>query len=340
MDATEWEAQKRELLGRPISELGLRIEGSPVEELVSRLYEELDARGLVFHPPVYLTEEWGCPDGVPIIGVPFFLADERLMRLEREYAVELEEEGQPMRILRHEAGHAFSYAYRLYDRADFHQVFGSYAQPYRERFRVDPFSREHVRHILGWYAQKHPDEDFAESFAVWLTPGFDWRARYAGWPALRKLEYVERITAEVGGSPPAVPAQVQPDHLPVGALHHTLEEHYQSWEEDLPLEGGYFDGDLRAIFGEVEDAPAGEPAGDFIRGRRRELVGRIAHWTGETGNAVRAFVDHLAERADALELRVTGLEASTLVELTAFGTAVMMNYRFTHTLVRPDAHAP
>ena len=25
-------------------------------------------------------------------------------------------------------------------------------------------------HLDPWYAQSHPDEDFAETFAVWLTP--------------------------------------------------------------------------------------------------------------------------------------------------------------------------
>jgi hypothetical protein len=47
---------------------------------------------------------------------------------------------------------------------------------------------------------------------------------------------------------------------------------------------------------------------------------------------VREFTNFLADRADALGLRASGLEASTLIELTAFGTAVMMNFRHTDTL--------
>jgi len=333
----DWERQRDELLGRRISELELRVQGSPVERLVERLYAELAERGLVFRPPVYLTDEWGCPEGVAAIGVPFFLADRRLERMERELAVVLEEEDDPMRIMRHEAGHAFNYAYRLHDRPEWRRLFGPYSRPYRERFRVDPFSRDHVRNIMGWYGQKHPDEDFAETFAVWLTPGIDWHARYRGWPALRKLEYVDAVLMEVKDIEVEVP-RIHAEHLPVESINATVGEYYAGWEDALPLgEPSHFDGDLRNIFPAAGAARAAgmegaEPAGSFIDRHRRELVRRIAYWTGETTYVVRQFIDHLRERAEALELTWSGSEADTLIELTAFGTAVIMNYRYTDEL--------
>ena len=195
-DQNDWDEERRALLGRKISELGLTIRGSRVEKLVSELYDELTYKSIAFRPPVYLSDEWGCPDGIPIIGVPFYLVDERLERMEAEMAGSVETDSESMRYLRHEAGHPLNYAFRIYDRPDWQATFGPFKQPYRERYRADPFSRAYVRHILGWYAQKHPDEDFAETFAVWLTPGLDWRAVYAGWPALTKLEYVDRSSAE------------------------------------------------------------------------------------------------------------------------------------------------
>lgn len=333
----EWEGQRRALLSRRISELGLSIRGTLVEELVERLYRELEARGLAFRPPVYLSDQWGCPDGTPLIGVPFYLADPHLTKLEEEMAVDVEGERDAMRYLRHEAGHAFNYAYRLYERADWHALFGPYSRPYRERYRADPFSRQYVRHILGWYAQKHPDEDFAETFAVWLTPGLDWRQEYAGWPALAKLEYVDAVMREVGPTIPMVPAPTD-DDLPVEAMHYTVEDHYRDSHEAMPIDDErHFDGDLRNLFADAADMPAGERAGEFIRRHRREIVGRIAYWTGESAPSVRTFIDFLATRSDALDLRVRGLEAATLIELTAFGTAVMMNYRYTNTL---DVTAP
>src|SRR5688500_11737408 len=184
-----WDAERSALLGKRISDLELRLHGSPLEQLVDRLYAELRDRELSFLPPVYLSDEWGCPDSTPVIGVPFYLADQRLMRIEEERAAGVETPDESMRFLRHEAGHAYNYAYRLYDRPEWRRLFGPYSRPYRERYHADPFSRAYVRHILGWYAQKHPDEDFAETFAVWLTPEAEWRRQYEGWPALEKLEY-------------------------------------------------------------------------------------------------------------------------------------------------------
>jgi hypothetical protein len=332
ISADGWEGERQTLLGRRISELGLSIRGTLVERLTEQLYGELTARGLHFHPPVYLSDQWGCPEGTPLIGVPFYLADPRLSRIEEEEAVEVETEQDAMRYLRHEAGHAFNYAYRLYDRADWRQTFGPYSRPYRERYRANPFSREYVRHILGWYAQKHPDEDFAETFAVWLTPGLDWRREYAGWGALAKLEYMERVMGEVAETRAEVP-ELTEDDLPVESMHYTVADHYRDGQHALPIEDErHFDGDLHTIFATSGDAPRGEAAGSFIRRHRREIVGRIGYWTGESASTVRAFADFLAARADALSLVVRGLDASTLIELTAFGTAVMMNLRYTDAL--------
>ena len=323
----EWSDARRALLERRISDLGLSVAGTPVEPLVEQLYSELAAKGLHFRPLVFLTDEWGCPSDTPIIGVPFYLADPRLRRLEAEFAGDVESEIDSMRFLRHEAGHAYNYAYRLYDLADWRQIFGPYSRPYRDRFRVDPFSRDYVRHILGWYAQKHPDEDFAESFAVWLTPGCDWAAEYAGWPALAKLQYVDRLAGEIADTVPDAPLPT-PDDLPVEHLHHTVAHHYAMAEPAFPLEDPtHFDGDLRNIFGTREESPEGESAAVFLARHHREIVTRIAYWTGESAQSVRAFADHLRARADALQLVVRGLDASTLIELTAFGTAVIMNVR-------------
>src|SRR5687768_18423863 len=136
-----WDSERQTLLGRRISELGLSIRGSRVERLVHQLYEELAAKNLAFKPPVYLSDEWGCPDATPLIGVPFYLADPRLERIEAEVTLSVEDDAEAMRYLRHEAGHAFNYAFQLHERQDWQEVFGPFARPYRERYRADPFSR-------------------------------------------------------------------------------------------------------------------------------------------------------------------------------------------------------
>ena len=327
-----WEGERHALLAQRISDIGLEIRGSLLEKLIDQLYEELSAKGLAFHPPVYLSDQWGCPDGTPLIGVPFYLADDRLSRIEEDYSSAVESAEESMRYLRHEAGHAFNYAYRLYDRPDWRKLFGPYSRPYRERYRADPFSHDYVRHILGWYAQKHPDEDFAETFAVWLTPGIDWRRSYEGWGALAKLEYVDQVMKEIAGEVPEVPEPSE-DDLPVTAMKYTVAEHYQEHEESIPIrDPRIFDGDLRTIFVAAEQAPAGVSAAEFIARHRREIVTRISYWTGETPSIVRQFVDFLAGRVALLDLKLGGLEAATLIELTAFGTAVIMNFRHTNAV--------
>ena len=336
---SEWESERGALLGRRISELGLQIRGSRIERLVDELYYELAAKGLSFRPPVYLSDEWGCPDGTPLIGVPFYLVDPRLERIEAEMSGGVEDDHEAMRYLRHESGHAVNYAFRLHEREDWRRTFGLFSKPYRDRYRADPFSRAHVRHILGWYAQKHPDEDFAETFAVWLTPGVDWRTEYAGWPALAKLEYVDRVMAEIRDLQTEVPVPTA-DDLPVEAMDYTVAEHYDSALERIPLDDvRQFDVDLRRIFASQSDAPAGMPAAVFIQRHYREILLRLAYWTAESPAVVRALIDHLIARAEKLGLRVTGLEAATLIELTAFGTAVVMNYRYTQSLRRSTRRA-
>jgi hypothetical protein len=328
-NTAQWESERAQLLGHRISELGLVIAGSRVERLIARLYEELTERHIAFRPAVYLSDQWGCPDGTPLIGVPFYLADARLERIEAEHAGAIESDEEAMRYLRHEAGHALNYAFRLHERPDFGDLFGDYGRPYAEHYLADPLSREHVRHILGWYAQKHPDEDFAETFAVWLTPELDWRTEYAGWGALRKLEWLDGVMKEIAELSPSAMTPTD-DDLPVEAMTWTVADHYAD-EEPLPIgDARQFDGDLRRVFATTADAPAGELAARYLARNEGELVTRIAYWAGVGPTSVRSLVRALAERAAALSLRVAGLEAATLIELTAFGTAVMMHWRYTH----------
>src|SRR3989442_11330463 len=185
----------------PIRELDLQIEGSRIEPVTHRLERELRRKLKRFRPQYYLTDEWGCPSGQPVIGIPFYLADAELARIEKE-TNDLESPREIMMYLRHEAGHAFNYAYRLYQRPEWRATFGSYRRRYSDDYRPVPFSREHVRHLPGWYAQKHPDEDFAETFAVWLTPKSNWRTRYRGWPAMKKLLLMDRFARELRNREP------------------------------------------------------------------------------------------------------------------------------------------
>ncbi|MDZ7737131.1 MAG: putative zinc-binding metallopeptidase [Gammaproteobacteria bacterium] len=145
-------------------------------------------RGLKFRPHCWFGEEWFSPDGVPGIGVPFYLAHRRLKQLEKRIMFEVEggTTRSCMKLLRHEAGHAIDTAWRLHNRKSWRRHFGSFNKPYPDYYSPRPGSKHYVLHLDWWYAQSHPAEDFAETFAVWLKPGSSWRRDYADWPALKK----------------------------------------------------------------------------------------------------------------------------------------------------------
>src|SRR5688572_30681269 len=183
------------LLDLRICSLPVRIEGTWLEAQVAQLHRELKDRGLKFEPRCYLADEWLTPEGEPEIGIPFYLAHPRLVALERKMMLEAEGETPEwcMKLLRHECGHALSYAFDLNKRKAWQAVFGSSSEPYEDTYRYRPYSKSFVRHLNYHYAQYHPDEDWCETFAVWLTPGLDWRRQYAGWKALDKLVFVDEL---------------------------------------------------------------------------------------------------------------------------------------------------
>ncbi len=317
----------QEILSKPIQQLGLKLEGSPLERFVQQLYKELDAKGLKkFRPRCYLTDEWGCPNMEPVIGIPFYLADPKLQRLELEMN-DLEDSRQVMMYLRHEAGHAFNYAYELYKTPEWRDLFGPFRRPYRDNYKPVPFSRQYVRHMEGWYAQKHPDDDFAETFAVWLTPRSNWRKRYEGWGAMRKLQYMERIARKFRDAEPLRP-QGETD-ITVDEMEATVGEFYEKalnqelTPGDLPL-----DADLADIFNVSKRRRKDvRPAADLLKENRKLLVDKVNYWTGAQRPLIRKLVEAIEQKTAQLGLRAdTKHERAYLTEITVYATTLAMNY--------------
>ncbi|HEY6969995.1 MAG TPA: putative zinc-binding metallopeptidase [Candidatus Angelobacter sp.] len=316
----------QEILKKPIRELGLKLEGSPLDRLVQQLYRELERKGLKkFRPGCYLTDEWGCPSGEPVIGIPFYLADRRLARLEQELN-DLEDRRQVMMYLRHEAGHAFNYAYGLYKTPDWRRLFGPYRRRYRDDYRPVAFSRSFVRHMEGWYAQKHPDEDFAETFAVWLTPRSQWRKRYQGWPALEKLQYVDRTARQLRETDPVRPRGRK--DITVSEMETTVEEFYETVMSSQPSPGDLaLDTDLQDIFKKSRRKSGVRPAADLLRENRKPLVDKLAYWTGVQRPLARKLIESIEARVQELGLQATvKQERQHLAEITVYTTALAMNY--------------
>jgi hypothetical protein len=331
-----WETVRYELLNSRIADLGLQITGSPIEPYVQRLYRELQAKGLTFFPEVYPTDIWGCPDEVPVIGVPFYLTDRRLARIEEEQTGEIEDPRHIMMLLRHEAGHALNYAYRLYKAPEWVGTFGPFTRPYHDRFRPNPFSRAFVRHLVHHqygrtYAQKHPDEDFAETFAVWLTPRSGWRRRYRHWPAMHKLRYVDRLMKSLRGVEPL--CRTGRLCTPAAEMDILLAEHYgQRAERYRAAAQGFVDDKLREVFPPVGGRTL-LAAGDLIRKHRAALTERVARWSGLDGDEVGIILSKLEDRAEALALCFRRSQlAAKLLDVTALATALAMDFAYTGRL--------
>jgi hypothetical protein len=320
-------AEVQELLSKPIQELGLKLEGSPLERFVQQLYKELDAKGLKkFRPTCYLTDEWGCPNMEPVIGIPFYLADPKLQRLESEMN-DIEDARQIMMYMRHEAGHAFNYAYALYKTQEWRDCFGPFRRAYRENYKPVPFSRQFVRHMEGWYAQKHPDEDFAETFAVWLTPRSNWRKRYKGWGAMKKLHYMDRAGRRFGDADPVV-AHGDTD-ITVDEMKVTVREFYQqALDQQLSLGELPLDSDLRDIFTVSKRRRKNVRAAvDMLRENRKVLIDKVNYWTGVQRPLVKKLVEAIETKVSDLGLRAdTKQEKEYLTEVTVYATALAMNY--------------
>jgi hypothetical protein len=325
----------QEFLGKPIRDLGLKLEGSPVERLVEQLHRELEAKGLSrFRPACYLTDEWGCPSGEPVIGIPFYLAHAALAQLEQE-TNDLEDAREIMMYLRHEAGHAFTYAYKLHNSPEWKRLFGPFRRPYHDHYRPVPFSREYVRHLPGWYAQKHPDEDFAETFAVWLTPRSNWRKRYRGWGAMEKLRYLDRLAREVGKTDP--PRRRGRTDITVDDMESTVAEFYhQATREEVAVTELTPDTDLRDLFRVSRRRKAAQPAKEFLHLHRKAVIDKAAYWTGAQRPLIKTLMDTIERRADELDLRVDkAREAEHVAEVTAYVTALVMTYVTKGKFIQP-----
>lgn len=316
-----------ELLKLRLCDLGLRLEGTELAKRVERLYEELQMRNLDFRPHCWLSEEWFSPDGIPGIAIPFYLAHPRLMRLEKRQMLEVEggTEEWCMRILRHEAGHAIDNAFGLHRRRQWRENFGKYTQPYPETYQAKPYSKSFVLHLDPWYAQSHPAEDFAETFAVWLKPRSRWRSRYEGWPARKKLEYVDGLMTEIAGCKPQVRSRRRVDQ--VRKIKKTLGDHYAEkrarYQVGLP---NLYDAELRRLFSDAAEHRRKPSAAAFLRRIRPELRRVIARWTGQYQYVIDQILAEMIERSRQLNLRVNRSERQVKQDALCMVTAQTMNY--------------
>jgi Putative zinc-binding metallo-peptidase len=321
-----------QLLEVRLKNLKVTVEGTWLEDCLEALHRELTERGLRVRPHAWISSEWFSPDSTPGIAIPFYLAHPRLMRLEKKMILDVEGGtwSECMAILRHEAGHVVQHAYQLSRRRRWQQLFGPTSKRYPRYYRPNPASRHFVQHLRLWYAQSHPDEDFAETFAVWLRPRSNWRSRYAGWPALNKLEYVDELMTEIAGLRPLLTLRERVD--PLNKLTDTLAEYYEKkralYAFDTPKT---YDRDLLRLFSADPKHRRSEAASSFIRRHRARMREVVAKWTGEYQLTLDSVLDDMIARCRELNLRAVGSERKLVMDFTVLLTAKTM-----HTLFGPS----
>jgi hypothetical protein len=292
-DPVEREVGLQKLLSTRICDLQLEP-NEVLAECLAQIGEELRAKGIIFLPVYYLgDDDFWTADRAISVNIPWYLANSVLWQMVNDHLFEYSRE-EVMRYLRHETGHAINYAFQLWKRKDWTQTFGDFRRPYRDVYNANPWSHDYVRHLhrsgMYHYAQKHPDEDFAETFAIWLDPSSRWRRRYRHWQvALAKLEYIDRIIDLEGA------CRGTPENQRLG-----LQVPYQDIKETV---AGYFDiihaldpdlaeyrRDVLEVFARrstrVRGSQSALSAARFIQLHQRLLVSKLAGWIGNSDRRV------------------------------------------------------
>jgi hypothetical protein len=328
MSEPEWASFSDEkLLEVRMCDLGLSLAGTEVEHRIAQVNEEMGARGLAFRPHYWLSDEWFTPDFVPGVAIPFYLAHPRLAKLELAQMLEVEggDADTCLRILRHEVGHAVDNAYLIRRRPTRRKLFGTPMTPYPEYYTPKPYSKSFVQHLDHWYAQSHPDEDFAETFAVWLDPQSMWPTRYAGWPAQRKLEYMDQLMRELARRRPVAASKRQVD--PIGRLRKTLGEHYRRKREHYGLDHpNFYESDLRNMFSASPEYAKNMSAARFVRRIRKEVRSTVASFTDSYQYTIDQLLEEIIVRCRDLNLRLMDSAEATKIDFMVFLTVQTMNY--------------
>ena len=323
-----WATCNREaLLETRLCDLDVEIAGTVVERRLDQLHREFANKGVRFKPYAWLSTDWFTPDGTTGFAVPFYLAHPRLKRLEHRemLAVEGGTQEECMKLFRHEAAHAIDNAYRLRRMKRWREVFGPASTPYRQTYRPRFTSREYVINLDYWYAQSHPLEDFAETFAVWLQPGSRWRTVYRDWPAYRKLLFVDELMGEIAKAPQKVKTRRREGTLKTERM--TLREYYRKRKSIYSIDApSAYDLFLERVFQTEVPGLRGESAASFLRRWRAPLRRRLAAVTGHPPYAIDQVLNELIPRCRKLDLRVSTSDERTLIDVSILLTSLTTRY--------------
>ena len=322
-----WEKlSDNDLLELRFCDLELKIEGSRIEPLIHELYLELELKKIKFRPHVWISEDWFAMDGIPGIAVPFYVLHKRFSQLCKK--MQLEDEGynkkEAIKLLRHETGHAIDNAYKLRLSRQRQTLFGLSSTEYPESYSPENISANYVSHLNPWYAQAHPDEDWAETFAMWLTPNSRWRELYKNTMAYNKLEFMDKVMGTLRDKEPLVLKKNQPGDI--SNSRRKLKTFFQEKIESLKAEpdlnlipSAYF------IFSGDSKFRSKKRADQFLKQNRDLICKKVAQWTGHNSYTVKSIYTQFTKNCKTLNLHLIKSERETRVDVTCMLTSQIMN---------------
>lgn len=310
IEKTYWweELPENELLQVRLCDLELDFKKAPhISLALAQLKKEIEKKGLSFKPHFWISDEWFSPDTMPGIAIPFYLFHPKLIKLEKNFIGKVEglRPDHFMKLLRHETGHAFESAYRIRKNKLRSELFGESSTPYPNEYEARPFSKNYVRHLEENYAQAHPDEDFAETFAVWLTPGSDWKNIYFGTGAYEKLMGMQNLMKDIQGKRALVRNRKRMDAIENDKR--TIREYLMSKKKRILkkslLSSKYR---LNKLFTPVRSHPRSIEAHQALIKHKKMIIGSIAKNTNQYQyNVERMFKNLVREcRANKLHLKM------------------------------------
>ncbi|MDH4198727.1 MAG: putative zinc-binding metallopeptidase [Candidatus Aminicenantes bacterium] len=335
--------RKLEVLTTPVNRLGLDLKSSLLQQPIDRLLARIKRRGVMLKPHFYFGEDWGCVKGTANIEIGFYDADALLKELNKENRGWLNDARVIDYLLRHETGHAFCYAHRLYKNKEFRSVFGVKGKffdtyPATDRFKPHPWSRDFVNPNRDHYAQKHPDEDFAETFSVWLSLPAGWKKAYRRKRrALGKLEYVTRLVRHYGDKPALVPPNPKDLDEPAEDIKATVAEILSAPLSRYRAKAtGYIDPMLRKI-GHYRSRQVGSgmvPLADVIGAHRKFIIEALVRTTRVTTAQASSLTGKMLSRSKAMHLYIPlSAKDKKLIDVVTLATTLAVRFAMKGTIL-------
>ncbi len=327
---TDWwtSLTDKELLELRFCDLNLSLRHSRLTPFIKALYKELSEKDLRFKPHFWIASEWYATDGVPGIAVPFYLVHPRLIALHAAIMGTPPEGTDPkdcMRVLRHEAGHAIDNAFHLRMSRKRQKLFGLSSTPYPESYYPRLNYKNFVSHINPWYAQAHPDEDWAETFATWLSPSSKWKSKYKNWPlALEKLKFVDQTMKGIKGKSPKVFVRKRPGNIVKSTKKLKTFYHdqisYLSSEEKMDLTPIVFH-----LFSSSTTYKKNKSAAVFLKKERPHILETLSKWTGQDAYTLGQMYDEILDFCKENKSFLIKTEKTTSLELVSMLCIYNMN---------------